>query len=296
MPPAICDYEGSGYETEFWQNQGRDYEDAVERAALRKLLPPRAQRYVEFGAGFGRLADEAAQYDQIVLVDYSRSLLEKARERLGDSDKYIYVVADLNRLPFAQNAFDAGIMVRVIHHMPDPVGVLRQVRRTFAPQAVFVFEFANKLNVKAIARYITGKQAWNPFDPNPVEFVALNYDFHPSTMREWLRATGFIQTRTLAVSWLRAGWLKRRVPLKALVSVDNLLQPLGAVLPLAPSIFTRNEMDTSGAAPLAPLEALFVNPDQPESVLVRDGDALRCPQTSARWAVRDGIYDFKTNA
>ena len=29
----ICNYEGSAYRTEFW-GQGRDYEDAVERAAL----------------------------------------------------------------------------------------------------------------------------------------------------------------------------------------------------------------------------------------------------------------------
>ena len=33
--PSICDYEGSNYRTEFWENQGRDYEDKAERVALR---------------------------------------------------------------------------------------------------------------------------------------------------------------------------------------------------------------------------------------------------------------------
>nr|HID13463.1 hypothetical protein [Anaerolineae bacterium] len=52
----ICDYEGSAYRTEFW-GQGREYEDAVERIALQRLLPPSGRRIIEIGAGFGRLAD-----------------------------------------------------------------------------------------------------------------------------------------------------------------------------------------------------------------------------------------------
>ncbi|HVO43184.1 MAG TPA: hypothetical protein VMT34_11195, partial [Aggregatilineales bacterium] len=68
--PAVCDYEGSTYLTDFWEGKGRDYEDAVERVALRTLLPTSGQRYVEFGAGFGRLINEAGAYDQVVLVDY----------------------------------------------------------------------------------------------------------------------------------------------------------------------------------------------------------------------------------
>ena len=38
--PPVCDYEGSDYRTRFWDGQGRDYEDLVERLALRRLLPP----------------------------------------------------------------------------------------------------------------------------------------------------------------------------------------------------------------------------------------------------------------
>ena len=37
--PPICDYEGSNYRTEFWEGKGRNYEDQVERIALRRLLP-----------------------------------------------------------------------------------------------------------------------------------------------------------------------------------------------------------------------------------------------------------------
>ena len=72
----VMDYEGSQWRTEFWQ--GRQYEDAVERIALAKTLPARGTRLVEIGAGFGRLADLYRGYDQIILLDYARSMLKDA--------------------------------------------------------------------------------------------------------------------------------------------------------------------------------------------------------------------------
>ena len=67
-PPSICDYEGSSYRTEFW-TQARTYEDAAERIALEALLPPTGHRLIEIGAGFGRLVDLYAGYDQVVLFE-----------------------------------------------------------------------------------------------------------------------------------------------------------------------------------------------------------------------------------
>ena len=78
--PPICDYEGSNYRTEFWEERGRDYEDRVERIALRRLLPRRGYRLLEIGAGFGRLTNEYDGFDQVVLLDYSLSQLQYAQE------------------------------------------------------------------------------------------------------------------------------------------------------------------------------------------------------------------------
>src|SRR5258708_35134753 len=92
-PPAVCDYEGSTYRKDFWEGKGREYEDAVERIALRRLLPPAGQRYVDFGGGFGRLVGEAGRYDQVTLVDYSRTMLQDAQSRLGRSERLLDVSA-----------------------------------------------------------------------------------------------------------------------------------------------------------------------------------------------------------
>jgi len=293
----VCDYENSGYQADFWQGKGRDYEDAVERIALRRLLPETGKRCAEFGAGFGRLTDELAGYDQVVLVDYSRTMLQQAQARLGRSDRYMYVAADLHHLPFAADAFDGATLIRVIHHIPDPLSVLQQIHGTLTSSAAFILEYANKQNLKAIARYLSGRQTWSPFDQAAVEFVKLNYDFHPAAMRGWLREAGFIPGQTLAVSSLRMNALKRRLPLALLKTLDRAIQPSGAVLPLSPSVFVRNSMSTadtiSTPVPLAAADALFVNPTLKTSVLRREADMMICPATGTRWAIHDGIYDFK---
>ncbi len=169
--PPVCDYEGSNYRKDFWEGKGRDYEDAVERIALRRLLPPTGQRYVDFGGGFGRLVNEADRYDQVVLMDYSRTLLQEAQNRLGRSDRYIYVAADLYHLPFAPNAFDTAIMCRVIHHLADAPAALREIRASLTSGATFVLEFANKQNLKAMIRYLLRRQNWSPYSVEPIEFV-----------------------------------------------------------------------------------------------------------------------------
>src|SRR5512138_569529 len=157
--PPVCDYEGSDYQTSFWDRGGREYEDRTEAIALRRLLPPKGRILLELGAGAGRNTPRYLGFDRIVLLDYSRTQLEQAQQHLGKSDKYIYVAADIYRLPF--------------------VG------------GVFILEFANKLNGKAILRYLLGRQKWNPFSLEPVEFAKLNFDFHPKAIRSWLKDLGF---------------------------------------------------------------------------------------------------------
>lgn len=290
LSPPVCDYEGSRYEQEFWQDRDRAYEDRVERIALRRLLPASGRRVLEIGAGFGRLTGELAAFEQVVLLDYSRTMLAAARARLGDGNgRYTYVAADVYRLPFAPGAFDAATMIRVFHHMADPAAALRSIRRALAPGATFVLEYANKRNLKAMLRYALRRQAWSPYTPEPVEFVALNFDFHPTYVQAALRAAGFETARRLAVSTFRLGLLKRIVPAGLLVALDATLQPYAPLI--SPSVFTLNRADGGGPdAVRAPLE--FRCPAC-GSALAAGEDGFTCQSDGLRWAKRDGIYDFK---
>lgn len=287
-PPQLCDYEGSNYRTEFWEGQGRNYEDKVERVALRRLLPESGRRLLEIGAGFGRLTGEYRGYEQVVLLDYSFSQLQHARDRYGDTG-FVYVAGDVYRLPFRSGVFDAATMIRVIHHMADAGAALRQVRRVLMPQGVFVLEFANKRNLKAMLRYALKKQTWNPYTPEPVEFVELNFDFHPRMIYQTLADAQFSLQARVPVSFFRLGLLKNTLPTGLLVGLDALLQYTG--LHITPSIFTRSL--AAGETPNhLTARSLFVCP-QSGGELTRDGDTLVCEETGVRYAIRDGIYDFK---
>jgi len=295
--PPVCDYEGSDYQTSFWEQGGREYEDRAEAIALRHLLPASGRLMLELGAGAGRNTPRYAGYQRIVLLDYSRTQLEQARERLGNSARYIYVAADIYRLPFVGGLFEGATMIRTLHHMQDAPRALAQVRRTLQPGAVFVLEYANKRNLKAILRYWLGRQSWSPFTPEPVEFAALNFDFHPRTMRKWLTDLGFRVEATRTVSHFRAGPLKHHVPAKWLAALDGFFQPSGALFQLTPSVFVRARVGGGdGISPMPESElSWFQCPECGHHPLSGDSH-LHCPNCERHWAFRDGIYNFKEPA
>jgi ubiquinone/menaquinone biosynthesis C-methylase UbiE len=294
-PRAICDYEGSTYQTDFWTHE-RTYEDSVERMALQAMVPPQGHRLIEIGAGFGRLVDLYAGYDQVILFDYSRSMLRQAQERWGQSSPtgqphYIYVAGDFNALPFVPGAFDTATMVRVIHHAPDASHVLRGINEILAPGGTFVLEFANKRNLKSVTRWLLRRQSWTPFDPDPYEFVELNFNFHPHWIQSQLELAGFAPQEQRSVSHFRLGVLKRAFPTHFLARLDGLLQSTGQWWQLTPSVFVKSK--TTATDLPANKNALFRCPICRDSNLAPDSTALTCTNCGRAWSTANGLFDFK---
>ena len=292
--PPVCNYEGSDYQEAFWEKGGRAYEDRAEAIALKRMLPKGGRLMLELGAGAGRNTPRYAGFERIVVLDYSTTQLVQAQERLGRSDKYIYVAADVYRLPFRTGLFDAATMIRVLHHMADAPKALAQIQATLQPGATFILEFANKLNLKAILRYWLGKQPWSPFTLEPVEFVELNFDFHPKAIRKWLNELGFTLEKMLTVSHFRLGLLKRIIPANLLAAVDGLFQPTGALFQLTPSVFVKAVLpgEANVDIPVNVID-LFKCPDCNSGGLKEKEDYVACPSCGAKWSVKNGIYDFR---
>ena len=292
--PPVCDYEGSDYQTSFWDKGGREYEDKAEELALRRMLPVHGKLLLELGAGAGRNTPRYTGYDRIVLLDYSRTQLQQARARLGDSPRYIYIAADIYKLPFVNGLFDGATMIRTLHHMADAPNALTQIRRVLTPNATFILEFANKLNLKAILRYWLGKQSWNPFTLEPVEFVKLNFDFHPKAIRQWLTELGFRIEKMLTVSHFRLGLLKRTLPAGFLAALDGLFQPTGALFQVTPSVFVKAIVQgQNGVFHNDDILTWLQCPECGSHPLDDRGEQLECPGCGKKWAFRDGIYDFR---
>jgi len=292
-PPPICDYEGSDYRTRFWEGKGRDYEDLVERIALRRLLPPDGQTLIDLGAGYGRLADEYQGYETVVLFDYSRSLLHEARSRLGEDPRYRFVAGNWYQMPFASGVFDALVQVRTLHHAADVPALLGQLARISRPGGCYILEFANKRNLKAILRYIGRRQSWSPFALEPVEFAKLNFDFHPTWLRIRLEESGFQTCQTLTVSHFRFAPIKRVIPTGLLVAADRMLQPTGRWFQLTPSVFFKIRSLATGTE--GPASMLFACPRCHAPLTQVHDDRFLCTNSTCQlqWAYKDGIHDFK---
>ncbi|MGE5124495.1 MAG: methyltransferase domain-containing protein [Acidobacteriaceae bacterium] len=291
--PPICDYEGSDYQTSFWDQGGRQYEDQAESIALQRLLPPKGELLLELGAGAGRNTPRYAGFRQVVLLDYSLSQLQQAVGKLGRSQRYIYVAADIYNLPFATGLFDTATMIRTLHHMADPRAALQQARQVLQSGATFILEYANKQNLKAILRYLTKKQTWSPFSLESVEFEKLNYDFHPRMVRRWLEETGFMLQQQLTVSYLRLGILKRYLSLSLLTRLEARLQPTGNRCQFSPSVFTRSQAigNNEKAGPGKFFKCPVCHGDEFRPF----GSRLNCENCGREWPIREGIFDFRVS-
>jgi ubiquinone/menaquinone biosynthesis C-methylase UbiE len=292
--PPICNYEGSDYQTSFWEQGGRAYEDQAEAIALKRLLPEGGDLLLELGAGAGRNTPRYTGFKQIVLLDYSLTQLQQAKEHLGRNQRYIYVAADIYKLPFVDGLFDAATMIRTLHHMTEPRAALQQIRRSMQTGGIFILEYANKQNLKAILRYFIRRQAWSPFTEESVEFEKLNFDFHPKAIRGWLKETGFNLQKQLAVSYFRLGLFKQNLPNSMLTKLETWLQPTGNFCQLSPSVFTRNQ--AIGDTPRAQAGTFFKCPVCESYVLKPHGFRLICTECSREWPIKDDIFDFRIEA
>jgi ubiquinone/menaquinone biosynthesis C-methylase UbiE len=290
----ICDYENSDYQRTFWERGTREYEDLCEARAISRLMPRKGRILLELGAGAGRNTLRYPGFEKLVLLDYSLTQLRQARERLGDSDKFLYAAADVYNIPFVSGLFDAATMIRTIHHLSDPAAGLREVRRVLQPQASFLLEYANKQNLKAILRFLVSRQKWNPFTADSVEYLPLNFDFHPRSIRKWLAETGYRILDQATVSHFRIPSLKMIFPARLLSYLDYLLGFTGNLWQLSPSVFVLARTDSSGPAePAGFFRCPFcgnteLKPDKPIP-----GESLNCLKCHRRYANREGIYDFK---
>jgi ubiquinone/menaquinone biosynthesis C-methylase UbiE len=289
--PPIINYEGSDYQESFWEQGNRAYEDAAEELALKRLLPSGSGHLLELGAGAGRNTRRYKGFDRITLLDYSTTQLQRAIDRLGNDEKYRYVAADVYRLPFAPGVFSAATMIRTLHHLADPVIALEHINTCLFDSAVFILEFANKRNVKSVLRYLFKKQDWNPFDREQVEFVKLNFDFHPARVKQILKQTQFFVQKQISVSYLRAGFFKNSLSLSAMRTLEKMLQFSLSWAAYSPSIFLRT-LVKNGVEPQTG-DVIFRCPACGHFPIADTPPLLNCKQCGREYPVKNGIYDFR---
>ena len=101
--------------------------------ALAALLDP-DWTVADLGCGTGELAANLAPFVRQVIGVYSSSeMLHAARARLGSLHHVELRSGQLEALPVDDQSVDAATAFLVLHHLPDPLAVLRETTRILKP-------------------------------------------------------------------------------------------------------------------------------------------------------------------
>jgi phosphatidylethanolamine/phosphatidyl-N-methylethanolamine N-methyltransferase len=104
-------------------------------SAVQSIAGRRGLRVLEVGIGTALTAACYPDEWQITGVDLSLPMLAKARRRidaLGRDRHLRLVLADAARLPFDDGSFDVVVAPYVMSVVPDPMAVIRELRRVCA--------------------------------------------------------------------------------------------------------------------------------------------------------------------
>jgi ubiquinone/menaquinone biosynthesis C-methylase UbiE len=228
---------------DYWQ--GRDYEDAAERMAIKRLLKGRHFRHaVDIGGGYGRLCVFLKNYaDKVTLTDSSQQQLDIAEDYLKDHPEIDRKLMQAEKLDFPDGSIDLLTIVRILHHIPQPQAAFKEISRVLAPDGYFMMEFANYAHARNRLKHLVKgeklpkepvdirSEAWKARDETP--FVNHN----PETVRRQLKDAGLEVERVLSVSNLRSPGLKKFVPKNVMLAVESALQPTLAHTYFGPSVF-----------------------------------------------------------
>jgi len=99
-------------------------------------------RILDVGCGFGATATVLAQAlprSEVVGIDLSEPLLDlamQAAQAAGQGGRVAFERADVHKIPYDDDSFDAVINLQMLHIVEDPVAMLNEMERVLAPEGV----------------------------------------------------------------------------------------------------------------------------------------------------------------
>jgi ubiquinone/menaquinone biosynthesis C-methylase UbiE len=110
------------------------WNEEMRAEALDLLDPAPDDRVLDVGCGTGFGTEGLLQYtDDVHGLDQSIHQMEKAFEKFGRTDEVNFYRGDAERLPFADDSFDAVWSSGSIEYWPNPVDALAEFRRIVKP-------------------------------------------------------------------------------------------------------------------------------------------------------------------
>jgi ubiquinone/menaquinone biosynthesis C-methylase UbiE len=228
---------------QYWE--GRQYENAAEELAIKKLLKGKHFYHaVDIGGGYGRLCILYEDYaDLVTLAEPSDQQLDIAKDYLKDHPEIERKKLQAANLGYADGSVDLISMIRVMHHLPDPMPEFKELSRVLSDDGYLILEIANYTHFENRIKHITKMKKF-PVEPVDIrsrknkrseEIAFVNHN--PRTVIKQLSHVNLKVEKILSVSNLRSPGLKKIVPIGVMLKVENMMQAPLAKSFFGPSVF-----------------------------------------------------------
>lgn len=140
LEPEVMDTEQDASEYDAIDNDDVNHTFVTEALSL----CPNPKRVIDLGTGPGQIPVRLAQLlpqATIVGIDLAERMLELARLKLAEArvdDRVSVIKRDVKATGFDPGSFDLVICNSLVHHMPDPVPLLREIARLARPDAALL--------------------------------------------------------------------------------------------------------------------------------------------------------------
>jgi len=127
----------------------RLYDMRLLGTVLETLNADSVDSVLEIGCGYGTDAAMISKYaNHIVAVDVSRQALKNAMKGAFKTNlgKVAFISCDVEFLPLRRNQFDLAFCKDLLHHVPDPVSALREMKHSLKDGGKVVAVEANAYN------------------------------------------------------------------------------------------------------------------------------------------------------
>ncbi len=137
---------------------------------------PEGARVLELGCGTASMwkghEDMIGKCSSLILSDFSETMVDTARGNLGEHDKVVYSVMDIQDIPYPDDSFDIVIANMMLYHVPDISRGLSEVARVLAPGGKF---YCATFGLHGIMEYLTSILAdYEVKDPTSRNFTLQN--------------------------------------------------------------------------------------------------------------------------
>jgi ubiquinone/menaquinone biosynthesis C-methylase UbiE len=133
--------------------------ESLQKWIFSKIQLQENERVLELGCGTGQLwfenFNKVPSTCSIILSDFSKEMVNKAKENLGQQNLPIeFEIIDAEKIPYPDNNFDVVIACHMLYHIPNIQKALRSINNLLKPEGRFIATTVSKNHLQELKDFL----------------------------------------------------------------------------------------------------------------------------------------------